>query len=190
MKNAYNKKYFTRQSGFSLYMVLIIMVVIAFLVVATMQSTSMNTRTATNDSDYQLALQNAQVGLKAAQDKISALASSNSTAQFTCKCTNGLCAAKGVKPADADSRLAKVEDNCSNLKEVWKRENVFSDSNEDPSIKSPNDNPKYRYVIEYLGPNSENTPGVYIFRVTAKGWGRNQRTTSVIEETLQANLNE
>ena len=39
------------QSGFALFLVLIMMIVIAFLVVATIQSTSMDTRTSANDSD-------------------------------------------------------------------------------------------------------------------------------------------
>ena len=58
--NELQKKIYTKQSGFSLYMVLIIMIVIAFLVVATMHGTSTNSRTSANDSDYQFALQNAQ----------------------------------------------------------------------------------------------------------------------------------
>lgn len=183
----------TKQLGFSLYMVLIIMVVIAFMVVATMQGTSMNSRTAANDSDYQIAFHNAQAGLKAAQEKISTWPALDDAVKFSCNCSNGLCAAKGVEAESASTRLAKVEscaNNNSDLKEVWKRENVFSDTSKDPSIKSEVTGQKYRYVIEYLGPNAESTPGVYIFRVTAKGWGKNQHTTSLIEETLQANLYE
>lgn len=185
--NELQKKIYTKQSGFSLYLVLIIMIVIAFLVVATMHGTSVNSRTSANDSDYQYSLQNAGNGLIAAQNKISTWPSKNKAVLFRCNCEGGLCAAKDVDPAKANAKLATVE-NCdkSQLKEVWKRQNVFSDSTNDPSISGG----KYRYVIEYLGPDNDGTPGVYIFRVTSKGWGENKRTTSIVEETIQANLHE
>ena len=194
-----DKKNYDKQSGFSLYIVLIIMIVIAFLVVATMQSTSVNSRTSANDSDYQYALQSAQQGLLAAREKISAWPASPNAIEFDCNCKGGLCVAVGTKPNDQATKLIQFPV-CSNegwgmvngrLKPVWLRENVFSDNNKDPSIKSDvKSEHKFRYVIEYLGRDSANTPGIYIFRITSKGWGKNGRTTSLIEETIQANLTE
>lgn len=190
---------YDKQSGFSLYIVLIIMIVIAFLVVATMQSTSVNSRTSANDSDYQYALQNAQQGLLAAREKISAWPTSTTAIKFDCNCKDGLCVAEGTKPNDLATKLIQFPA-CSDdgwgmvnlrLKPVWLRENVFSDTVKDPSIKSDaKSEHKFRYVIEYLGRDSANTPGIYIFRITSKGWGKNGRTTSLIEETVQANLTE
>ena len=185
--NELQKKIYTKQSGFSLYMVLIIMIVIAFLVVATMHGTSTNSRTSANDSDYQFALQNAQKGLKAAQENIGTWPSQGTTFSFGCKCENGLCAAKDVDPSKANTKLAiVVACDQSLLKEVWKRNNVFSNSAGDPSISDSGGD--YRYVIEYLGPDNAGTPDVYIFRITSKGWGKNKRTTSIVEETVQATL--
>lgn len=185
--NELQKKIYTKQSGFSLYMVLIIMIVIAFLVVATMHGTSTNSRTSANDSDYQFALENAQKGLKAAQENISTWTSKNTTFSFECDCKGGLCAAKDVDPSKANTTLAKVEPcDQSQLKEVWKRDNVFSNDGGDPSISGSSGD--YRYVIEYLGPDNAGTAGVYIFRITSKGWGKNKQTTSIVEETVQASL--
>jgi type IV pilus assembly protein PilX len=185
-----------RQSGFALFLVLIMMIVIAFLVVATMQSTSMDTRTSANDSDHQFALQNAQLGIVAAEELISSwpatIKSSEDRKVFTCDCEKGLCAANNIQPSIANSKLATVE-NCaaSQLQEVWKRGNVFTNTGDDPSIPSSSDasdDMKYRYVIEYLGPDKDAGVGIYLFRITSKGWGRNGSTTSIVEENVQAAL--
>lgn len=180
-----------KQSGFALFLVLIMMIVIAFLVVATIQSTSMDTRTSANDSDHQFALQNAQTGIIAAEEFIGTWPAENKKKQFTCECKDGLCAANNINPEMADSKLATVE-KCDKLQEVWKRKNVFNDSDNDPSIVFPakgvNSEVKYRYVIEYLGPDKAAGTGIYLFRITAKGWGRNASTTSMVEENVQAAL--
>lgn len=186
-----------KQSGFALFLVLIMMIVIAFLVVATMQSTSMDSRTSANDSDHQFALQNAQLGILAAENLISgwpaSITSESNRKKFSCNCKNGLCAANEIQPLKANSKLATVE-NCSSLPEVWKRQDVFTDSKDDPSIQSSSseteDGKKYRYVIEYLGPDESTGAGIYLFRITAKGWGRNKSTTSIVEENIQAALYE
>ncbi|PIT55610.1 pilus assembly PilX family protein [Snodgrassella alvi] len=182
-----------KQCGFALFLVLIMMIVIAFLVIATMQSTSMDTRTSANDSDHQFALQNAQLGIVAAENLISSwpatIKSSSDRKVFACDCKDGLCAAN--KPFISESKLATVE-NCGTLKEVWKRDNVFTNTNNDPSIQSSQsearDGKQYRYVIEYLGPDKAAGVGIYLFRITSKGWGRNESTTSIVEENIQAAL--
>ena len=77
------------------------------------------------------------------------------------------------------------------LKDVWRRPEVLTNSDKDPSTKQAanlSEEIKYRYVIEYLGPDSNAGVGVYLFRITAKGWGRNASTSSMIEETIQAAL--
>lgn len=186
-----NKTLQSSQSGFALFLVLIMMIVIAFLVVVTMQSTSMDTRTSANDSDHQLAFQNAQLGLADAEKKIREWPGLKTTQKFNCDCKAGLCAAKGIDPTKVKSKIAEVE-SCTDLKDVWKRSNVFTDiKGSDPSFKYP-DNPdkkaEYRYVIEYLGPDTKAGVGYYIFRITAKGWGQNASTSSIIEETIQAAL--
>lgn len=194
-----NKTLQSRQSGFALFLVLVMMIVIAFLVVVTMQSTSMDTRTSANDSDHQLAFQNAQLGLADAEKKIREWPSLKTTQEFKCNCKEGLCAAKGIDPAKVKSKIATVE-SCTDLKDVWKRSEVFTDSKKDPSIKNTVNSgntasgtvqdsaTKYRYVIEYLGPDTGAGVGYYIFRITAKGWGQNASTSSIIEETIQAAL--
>lgn len=186
-----NNKILMKQAGFALYFVLIMMIIIAFLVIATMQSTSMDTRTSANDSDHQFALQNAQTGIIAAEEFIASWPAEKKQKRFNCNCENGLCAANKVTPQIANSKLATVE-SCGDLEEVWKRQNVFNDTDEDPSIAFPakgvNSEVKYRYVIEYLGPDNAAGPGVYVFRITSKGWGRNASTSSIVEETVQGSL--
>ncbi|WP_239323970.1 pilus assembly PilX family protein [Snodgrassella gandavensis] len=185
-----------KQSGFALFLVLIMMIVIAFLVIATMQSTSMDTRTSANDSDHQFALQNAQLGIIAAEDLISSwpaqVGATGNKIVFSCNCNNGLCAAKNIQPSIANSKLATIEENCDRLEHVWLRNNVFTNTANDPSIPSSQsetrDEKKYRYVIEYLGPDKVAGVGIYLFRITSKGWGRNESTNSIVEETVQAAL--
>ena len=91
MKNRYN------QGGFSLFIVMVIMLVIALLVIATSQSSNTEMRMSTNEADRKYAVSLAEQGLLDAEAIIKNWAnSSNQTARpnlvFKSDCADGLCA--------------------------------------------------------------------------------------------------
>lgn len=192
---------YSKQSGFALFMVLIIMVIIAFLVVSTMQSSAMDSRTSANDSDRQLAIQNAQRGLEDAEDTIRGWGNNAINQQqiqrFTCNCTGGLCAAKGMDQSKVgpDNVLILNCPNTTDLPEVWLRDNgnILSGGTKDTSLplnagtaeKAAPSGQYFRYVIEYLGKNNNSK---FLFRITAKGWGQNSSTTGMVQEVVEATM--
>lgn len=190
---------YSKQSGFALFMVLIIMVIIAFLVVSTMQSSAMDSRTSANDSDRQLAIQNAQRGLEDAEDTIRGWGNNAINQQqvqiFTCNCTGGLCAAKGMDQSKVGPDKVLILDcnDTTKLDEVWLRGNILSGDTGDTSLPlnagtagtAAPSGQYFRYVIEYLGKNQDSK---FLFRITAKGWGQNSSTTGMVQEVVEATM--
>lgn len=176
---------YSNQSGFALFMVLIVMVVIAFLVISTMQSTTMNSHTSADDSDRQLAVQNAQLGLEEAENQIRGWGEHpERTHDFDCNCTNRLCASRGLKQENMGTDNFKLT--CLNtnvLEEVWKRKD--SAGNFVALVGPINQDSNYNYAIEYLGRNASKK---FLFRITAKGWGKNSFSTSMVQEVIEATM--
>lgn len=77
------------QGGFALFIVLIMMIVIAFLVVAATQSYNTEMRIGSNDADRKIAMATAEAALRRGESDISTLQDPT----FTSSCTGGLCAA-------------------------------------------------------------------------------------------------
>lgn len=192
-----------KQSGFSLFIVIIAMLVIAFLVISTLQSTNMESRSSANDADRKVALAQAQSALNASETKIAELVNESGTITFTDSCTSGFCAAKdtpatvvsnGPYPISSSAKLAINcgSEPCADLGDAWRRNNVLtvnSDSQSvDPSIpvKSGGTYQNARYVIEFIGTQTNNSTLYYLFRVTAKGWGQNANTQVVLQSYEKA----
>lgn len=170
-------------------MVLIVMIVIAFLVISTMQSTTMDAHTSANDSDRQLAMQNAQSGLRNAEDDIRSWGEDNDNEdkifKFDCKCTDHRCAAKGLEEKNMGTKRFELSCNdTKNLEEVWRRKNDTGEYLLSTPINSQNAQ-NYDYAIEYLGKNSDNK---FLFRITAKGWGENPSSTGMVQEVVEATM--
>lgn len=197
MDNKHQTLSYKNEAGFSLFIVLIMMVVIAFLVISTMQSTTMDSRTSANDSDYQLAMQNAQRGLWAGEEEIRNWEDNSSvTHLFSCTCQKGLCAAKKLTSDKVGSNKQLSLEACEkpeNLQEVWLRPNVLTGTENDVSFplkaeeadKEASKGRYYRFVIEYMGKNSDSK---FLFRITAKGWGRNASTVAMVQEVVEATI--
>ena len=200
-----------KQQGFTLYMVLILMAVIAILVLAGSQLLNTEMRLSTNDADRKYAFGLAEDALRGGEQYtyeevhkevllkpviVSALASSNvegffdssivdknsSSAMFTEACTNGLCAPSIESATTGSVSYSDVP--------AWERKvsskSVF-DSDE-TSVKytlattaEVSKNP--RYIIEYLGP-AESTDTT-LYRVTARAWGRNQNTQVTLQSVIR-----
>ena len=77
------------QGGFALFIVLIMMIVIAFLVVAATQSYNTEMRIGSNDADRKMAMATAEAALRQGEGDISTLKDPT----FASNCAGGLCAA-------------------------------------------------------------------------------------------------
>ena len=205
------KPLMTKQQGFTLYMVLILMAVIAILVLAGSQLLNTEMRLSTNDADRKYAFGLAEDALRNGEQYtyeevhqevllkpaiVSALASSNvedffdssivdkssSSAMFTEACKHGLCAPSIESATTGSVPYSDVP--------AWERKvsskSVF-DSDE-TSVKyilattaEVSKNP--RYIIEYLGP-AESTDTT-LYRVTARAWGRNQNTQVTLQSVIR-----
>ncbi|QMT30486.1 pilus assembly PilX family protein [Alysiella filiformis] len=193
MNNKYN------QQGFSLFMVMIMMIVIAFLVVITSQTTSTESRLSANEADRKYALTEAEVGLRDGEtylnkvyNDISKGASSTSyvgaNLVFTQDCQKGLCAPveKIVWSNDNDKKHFNISDadNGKSSKPAWERDNIF-DPTKNFSIASENN--KARYIIEYMGQREDPSSSAIhdYFRVTSRANGENKNTVVTLQSYVE-----
>ncbi|HEZ5040791.1 TPA: pilus assembly protein [Neisseria meningitidis] len=181
------------QRGFALFIVLMVMIVVAFLVVTAAQSYNTEQRISANESDRKLALSLAEAALREGEFQVLDLEyDTDSKVTFSENCEKGLCTAVNVrtnnngneeafdnivvqgKPTvEAVKRFcpAKSTDLCIDKKGMEYKKGKGSVN------KSP------RYIIEYLGvKNGEN-----VYRVTAKAWGKNANTVVVLQSYVSNN---
>ncbi|HGO9329683.1 TPA: PilX N-terminal domain-containing pilus assembly protein [Neisseria meningitidis] len=181
------------QRGFALFIVLMVMIVVAFLVVTAAQSYNTEQRISANESDRKLALSLAEAALREGEFQVLDLEyDTDSKVIFSENCEKGLCTAVNVwtnnngneeafdnivvqgKPtveAVKRSCPANSTDLCIDKKGTKYKKGTQSVS------KMP------RYIIEYLGvKNGEN-----VYRVTAKAWGKNANTVVVLQSYVSNN---
>lgn len=172
-----------KQQGYSLFLVMILMLVIAFLVIATSQSSLTESRTSANEADRKLALSYAESGLKAAEDRIMAMQAQTTAIKFTpdCKGTPGMCKPAQGTFIDNDPDYVKKPfeyDGGNASKEAWER-GVFDDT--EASLEGPDG--KSRYIIEYMGFQSEGKKE--IFRVTSRAEGQSDSTSVTLQSYVE-----
>ena len=175
-----NRSKASAQQGFALFIVLMMMIVIAFLVVAVTQSYNTEMRIGSNDADRKLAMSLAEAALRQGESDIADL----SRPSFTQNCTNGLCAMAGAEARTQGE--VTIEADITNVV-AWDRlcgENCM-DSNgrtysagTDTAVSRP-----ARYIIEFIGGKSD---GREIYRVTARAWGRNANTVVTVQSYVEA----
>ena len=201
MKNRYN------QSGFSLFIVMIIMLVIALLVIATSQSSNTEMRMSTNEADRKYALSLAEQGLRDAEtiikgwaDLSSQAAAGTTTITFESTCTNGLCApVKNTYKEDSQDVLFKYDPNDTQSEvAAWERcqsnvnarcdinnASVLDKGCENKTCKTVSGTDT-RYIIEYLGSKTDAKLGyVDFFRVTSRAHGNNKDTVVTLQTYLE-----
>ena len=181
------------QTGFALFIVLMIMIVIALLVVTATQSYNTEQRISTNDADHKFATTLAEAALREGDNYIYEIADGTTT--FDDDCTNGLCKAKSLpasKPNEPyTTTTGKVIVEGNSTEEAWHREcgkdkvkcidiNGIPYPGKNSGAKK-NCRPKKDacYIIEYLSTNS--TDNRTIYRVTAKAWGKNENTVVILQ---------
>ena len=158
-----------KQQGYTLFIVLIMMLVIALIVVASMQSTNTEMRISSNDADRKYAFSLAEQALRNGEQRIvteqnkafTAVANSNS-------CTDGIC---GGKASDS-TPVWKRSDSVVNLNEANKGRHC---------LKSQSSNTNNAcYMVERLGEIADQNYK-NVFRVTARAWGANNNTVVTLQ---------
>ena len=182
------------QGGFALFIVLIMMIVIAFLVVATTQSYNTEMRIGSNDADRKMAMATAEAALRQGEGDISTLKDPT----FASNCAGGLCAAAAsaapspnpikdtpqgtitITVAGKDSAIAAWERQCGTTSASC-LENSGRTFAVPGAAKAP------RYIIEFINHTAATNTSIY--RVTARAWGKNANTVVTVQSYVQASDN-
>lgn len=180
------------QKGFALFIVLMVMIVVAFLVVTAAQSYNTEQRISANESDRKLALSLAEAALRDGEFQVLDLEyTTDSKVTFRENCENGLCTAVNVRTNnDNEEAFDNIVVQGKPTVEAVKRfcpansTNLCIDNKGMVYGKGTGSVSKMpRYIIEYLGvKNNQN-----IYRVTAKAWGKNANTVVVLQSYVSNN---
>lgn len=169
------------------------MLVIAFLVIASTQSTNTEMRISSNDADRKYALSLAETALRTGENQLGSLAQNT---LFTTTCDNGLCVpAGGVAQPGLGGERFQVAVNqrvgnctatdCNTI--AWERtdggNNILDGGSKSIEVAASDAAQKPRYIIEYLNKDSDDR---YFFRVTARAWGKNDNTVVTIQSYVEA----
>ncbi|EMU3587616.1 pilus assembly protein [Neisseria gonorrhoeae] len=184
------------QRGFALFIVLMVMIVVAFLVVTAAQSYNTEQRISANESDRKLALSLAEAALREGEFQVLDLEyTADSKVTFSENCENGLCTAVNVRTNDAneetfDNIVVKGKPTVEAVKRPCPAKSgknsaglCIDNQGVEYEKGTGNVNKMPRYIIEYLGEkNNQN-----IYRVTAKAWGKNANTVVVLQSYVGNN---
>ncbi|EPI0171161.1 pilus assembly PilX family protein [Neisseria gonorrhoeae] len=184
------------QRGFALFIVLMVMIVVAFLVVTAAQSYNTEQRISANESDRKLALSLAEAALREGEFQVLDLEyAADSKVTFSENCEKGLCTAVNVRTNDAneetfDNIVVKGKPTVEAVKrpcpaKSGKNSTGLCIDNQGVEYKKGTGNVSKmpRYIIEYLGVKN----GQNVYRVTAKAWGKNANTVVVLQSYVGNN---
>ncbi|HGO6607808.1 TPA: PilX N-terminal domain-containing pilus assembly protein [Neisseria gonorrhoeae] len=184
------------QRGSALFIVLMVMIVVAFLVVTAAQSYNTEQRISANESDRKLALSLAEAALREGEFQVLDLEyTADSKVTFSENCENGLCTAVNVRTNDAneetfDNIVVKGKPTVEAVKrpcpaKSGKNSTGLCIDNQGVEYKKGTGNVSKmpRYIIEYLGVKN----GQNVYRVTAKAWGKNVNTVVVLQSYVGNN---
>ncbi len=173
------------QQGFSLFIVLMVMIVVAFLVVSVTQSYNTEQRISTNDADHKYATTLAETALRTGESRI-ATAEFENRVTFSPNCTDALCSTANTEKDDTFGNIV-VQANKSKIV-AWEpnscgnnNSSCLDTNGREVTVAGARTNP--RYIIEYI---STQTDGTVIYRVTAKAWGQNSNTVVILQSYVAA----
>ncbi|EMR8601936.1 pilus assembly protein [Neisseria gonorrhoeae] len=176
------------QRGSALFIVLMVMIVVAFLVVTAAQSYNTEQRISANESDRKLALSLAEAALREGEFQVLDLEyAADSKVTFSENCEKGLCTAveeafgnivvKGKPTVEAVKRSCPAKSGKNSIGLCIDNQGVEYNKGTAGVSKMP------RYIIEYLGVKN----GQNVYRVTAKAWGKNANTVVVLQSYVGNN---
>ncbi|HFB9936446.1 TPA: pilus assembly protein [Neisseria gonorrhoeae] len=184
------------QRGSALFIVLMVMIVVAFLVVTAAQSYNTEQRISANESDRKLALSLAEAALREGEFQVLDLEyTADSKVTFSENCENGLCTAVNVRTNDAnEGTFDNIVVKGKPTVEAVKRPCPAKSGKNSAGLCIDNKGMEYnkgvagvskmpRYIIEYLGVKN----GQNVYRVTAKAWGKNANTVVVLQSYVGNN---
>lgn len=201
MKNIVSRN---QQQGFSLFFVMILMLVIAFLVIVTSQSSVTEMRMSTNEADRKYALSLAETGLQDGEYFIKNVVDAQTKTIFTAGCTNGLCSP--VKDSYSNSHVNapfEFDKSTSSDYQAWTRcaantatanpdscigKTVLDENCEAARTCKKTGDGKTYYVIEYLGARTDsNSTGTEYdhFRITSRARGQNKDTMVTLQSYVE-----
>ena len=181
------------QGGFALFIVLIMMIVIAFLVVAATQSYNTEMRIGSNDADRKMAMATAEAALRQGEGDISTLKDPT----FASNCAGGLCAAAAsaapspnpLKDTPQGTITVTIAGKDSAIA-AWERTSCTNGScleNSGRTFAVPGAAKAPRYIIEFINHTAATNTSIY--RVTARAWGKNANTVVTVQSYVQASDN-
>ncbi|HFA6994539.1 TPA: pilus assembly protein [Neisseria gonorrhoeae] len=187
------------QRGSALFIVLMVMIVVAFLVVTAAQSYNTEQRISANESDRKLALSLAEAALREGEFQVLDLEyTADSKVTFSENCEKGLCTAVNVRTNNNGNEevFGNIVVQGTPTVEAVKRSCPAKSGKNSTGLCIDNQGVEYekgtgtgnvskmpRYIIEYLGEkNNQN-----IYRVTAKAWGKNANTVVVLQSYVGNN---
>lgn len=191
------------QKGFSLFFVMILMLVIAFIVIMTSQSSLTEMRSSTNEADRKFALSLAENGLREGEFAIKAAFDAKPTATtFTADCKNGWCLpAKDSYSSSQSNAPFKFDTAAAPDIPAWERcaantsqqasscvGKTVLDAGCDTSARcKKSNNGKTYYIVEYLGSRMDNVKAQQIdnFRVTSRARGNNDDTVVTLQSYVE-----
>ncbi|ENW2722060.1 pilus assembly protein [Neisseria gonorrhoeae] len=184
------------QRGSALFIVLMVMIVVAFLVVTAAQSYNTEQRISANESDRKLALSLAEAALREGEFQVLDLEyAADSKVTFSENCEKGLCTAVNVRTNDANEEtFDNIVVQGKPTVEAVKRPCPAKSGKNSTGLCIDNQGVEYkkgtgnvskmpRYIIEYLGVKN----GQNVYRVTAKAWGKNANTVVVLQSYVGNN---
>ncbi|ENS7057834.1 pilus assembly protein [Neisseria gonorrhoeae] len=186
------------QRGSALFIVLMVMIVVAFLVVTAAQSYNTEQRISANESDRKLALSLAEAALREGEFQVLDLEyAADSKVTFSENCEKGLCTAVNVRTNDNgnnEEAFGNIVVQGKPTVEAVKRPCPAKSGKNSTGLCIDNQGVEYkkgtgnvskmpRYIIEYLGVKN----GQNVYRVTAKAWGKNANTVVVLQSYVGNN---
>ncbi|ENW9957420.1 PilX N-terminal domain-containing pilus assembly protein [Neisseria gonorrhoeae] len=184
------------QRGSALFIVLMVMIVVAFLVVTAAQSYNTEQRISANESDRKLALSLAEAALREGEFQVLDLEyTADSKVTFSENCEKGLCTAVNVRTNNANEEsFGNIVVQGTPTVEAVKRPCPAKSGKNSTGLCIDNQGVEYkkgtgnvskmpRYIIEYLGVKN----GQNVYRVTAKAWGKNVNTVVVLQSYVGNN---
>ena len=159
--------------GFSLPIVMIMMLVLAIMVLAATQVFNTESRLSSNDADRKMTMQVAEATLRQGEQAIvdQDLVGLDKKAQFISGCSNeGLC-------LPSQSGQAVWEGGSNSLLEQ-KGKKYTAPKQDTVVYKDP------QYVIEWISDDSEQI----VYRVTARAWGENAYTVVTLQSYVAADI--
>lgn len=190
MRKQHSKKWQLSQhknQGFSLFIVIVIMIITALLVVGGARWTQSEMRSSSNTADRQLALSLADSAIRQAETRLIDKLNQDGTngkgnfvkdESFVKGCNTGDLAGFCL-PNKAPATL-----------DIWEQEEIFakksSKSSEYGVGQTAARNP--RYIIEWMGdPADKNNENENTYRITARAWGQNENTQVTVQVYDQVN---